>query len=114
VVATAFVAVAETLMNLSGRASGRPLVLRLELADLLVVCDDFNCLWVSFSLADGSSGGQKGLPADIAMPRHGDFGRLRLGIGPVPSVGTRPILYWAGSTPPNVTKPTGRYSRRKA
>jgi PTH1 family peptidyl-tRNA hydrolase len=76
----------ETFMNLSG-TSVRPALefYKMEVADLLVVCDDFNLPLGKLRFrGEGSAGGQKGL-ADIAQ-RLGteDFSRLRLGIGPVP------------------------------
>jgi peptidyl-tRNA hydrolase, PTH1 family len=76
----------ETLMNLSGQSVGPAVEFyKLELADLLVVCDDFNLPLGKLRFRrEGSAGGQKGL-ADI-LQRLGteEFGRLRLGIGPVP------------------------------
>jgi PTH1 family peptidyl-tRNA hydrolase len=76
----------ETFMNLSG-TSVRPALefYKMEVADLLVVCDDFNLPLGKLRFrGEGSAGGQKGR-ADIAQ-RLGteDFSRLRLGIGPVP------------------------------
>jgi peptidyl-tRNA hydrolase, PTH1 family len=76
----------DTLMNLSGQSVGPAVEFyKLKLADLLVVCDDFNLSLGKLRFRpDGSSGGQKGL-ADIAKCLGTeDFGRLRLGIGPVP------------------------------
>jgi peptidyl-tRNA hydrolase, PTH1 family len=75
-----------TLMNRSGQSVSQAVdFFKLSLADLLVICDDFNLPLGKLRLRrEGSAGGQKGL-ADIAS-RLGteEFSRLRLGIGPVP------------------------------
>lgn len=75
-----------TFMNESGK-SVRQIVdfYRIEIDDLLVVCDDFNLPLGRIRLrGTGSSGGQNGLE-DI-LNRMGTDGipRLRLGIGPLP------------------------------
>jgi PTH1 family peptidyl-tRNA hydrolase len=75
-----------TFMNQSGRCV-QPLVdfYKIAMADLLVVCDDFNLPLAKLRLRpDGSPGGQNGL-ADI-LERLGtqQVPRLRIGIGPVP------------------------------
>ena len=76
----------QTLMNLSGESVGPAFEFyKLELADLLVVCDDFNLPLGKLRFRrEGSAGGQKGLADIIKRLGTEDFGRLRLGIGPVP------------------------------
>jgi PTH1 family peptidyl-tRNA hydrolase len=75
-----------TLMNLSGESVGPAFEFyKLELADLLVVCDDFNLPLGKLRFrGEGSAGGQKGLADIIRRLGTEQFGRLRLGIGPVP------------------------------
>jgi len=75
-----------TLMNLSGRSVGPAVEFyKLELADLLVVCDDFNLPLGKLRFRSrGSSGGQKGLDDIISRLGLDEFSRLRIGIGPVP------------------------------
>lgn len=77
----------QTFMNLSGE-SVQPLrdFYKIDIRDLLVVCDDLSLAVGQLRLrASGSSGGQKGL-ADI-LQRLGthDVPRLRIGIGSTPS-----------------------------
>jgi len=75
-----------TFMNLSGR-SVRQVVdfYKLELDELLLVCDDFNLdLGTLRMRAGGSAGGQKGLADTIEQLASDEFPRLRVGIGPVP------------------------------
>ncbi len=73
----------ETFMNLSGR-SVRQVVqfYKIEVPDVLVVCDDLNLPLGRLRIrAGGSDGGQKGL-RDIAAQLGTDgFPRLRVGIG---------------------------------
>jgi PTH1 family peptidyl-tRNA hydrolase len=73
----------ETFMNLSGR-SVRQVVrfYRLELQDLLVVCDDLSLPLGKLRIRPGGSdGGQKGLRDIIAELGSDQFPRLRIGIG---------------------------------
>jgi PTH1 family peptidyl-tRNA hydrolase len=75
-----------TLMNRSGQSVG-PAVdfYKLELADLLVVGDDFNLPLGKLRFrSQGTSGGQRGLDDIIGRLGTAEFSRLRLGIGPVP------------------------------
>jgi peptidyl-tRNA hydrolase, PTH1 family len=76
----------QTLMNLSGESVGPAFEFyKLELADLLVICDDFNLPLGKLRFRrEGSAGGQKGLADIIRRLGTENFGRLRLGIGPVP------------------------------
>ncbi|MAT14739.1 MAG: aminoacyl-tRNA hydrolase [Planctomyces sp.] len=73
-----------TYMNLSGRAI-RQIVdfYKLDVEDLLVICDDLNLDTGRLRLrGKGSSGGQKGLQNTIdQLGGRNDFARLRIGIG---------------------------------
>jgi peptidyl-tRNA hydrolase, PTH1 family len=73
----------ETFMNLSGRAVAQALrFYKLELADLLVVCDDLSLPLGKLRIrGGGSDGGQKGLRDIAAHLGTEDFARLRIGIG---------------------------------
>jgi peptidyl-tRNA hydrolase, PTH1 family len=76
----------QTFMNLSGRTV-QPLLAfyTLELADLLVVCDDLNLDTGRLRLRpSGSAGGQKGLADIIQRLGSEAFSRLRIGIGRPP------------------------------
>jgi PTH1 family peptidyl-tRNA hydrolase len=75
-----------TFMNRSGESVGPAVEFyKLELADLLVVCDDFNLPLGKLRFRrDGSAGGQNGLADIICRLGTEEFSRLRLGIGPVP------------------------------
>ncbi|MGD9632595.1 MAG: aminoacyl-tRNA hydrolase [Pirellulales bacterium] len=75
-----------TFMNLSGRCVGPAVEFyKLELSDLLVVCDDFNLPLGKLRFRrEGSAGGQNGLADIIRRLGTEEFARLRVGIGPVP------------------------------
>jgi peptidyl-tRNA hydrolase, PTH1 family len=75
-----------TLMNRSGQSVlGAVDFYQLRLADLLVVCDDFNLTLGTLRFrSQGSAGGQKGLQDIIRRIGTEEFSRLRIGIGPVP------------------------------
>jgi peptidyl-tRNA hydrolase, PTH1 family len=75
-----------TFMNCSGQSVGPALEFyKLELADLLVICDDFNLLLGKLRFRrEGSAGGQNGLSDIIRRLGSEEFSRLRVGIGPVP------------------------------
>jgi PTH1 family peptidyl-tRNA hydrolase len=75
-----------TFMNCSGESVGPAIEFyKLELADLLVVCDDFNLPLGKLRFRrDGTAGGQNGLADVIRRLGTEGFSRLRLGIGPVP------------------------------
>jgi peptidyl-tRNA hydrolase, PTH1 family len=76
----------ETFMNLSGESVGPAMEFyKLDLADLLVVCDDFNLPLGRLRFRrEGSAGGQNGLADVIRRLGKESFPRLRLGVGPVP------------------------------
>jgi PTH1 family peptidyl-tRNA hydrolase len=73
----------ETFMNLSGRSVAQALrFYKLELADLLVVCDDLSLPLGKLRIrGGGSDGGQKGLRDITAHFGTDAFARLRIGIG---------------------------------
>lgn len=75
-----------TFMNCSGQSVGPAIEFyKLERADLLVVCDDFNLPLGKLRFRrDGSAGGQNGLADIVRRLGTEEFSRLRLGIGPVP------------------------------
>ena len=75
-----------TFMNLSG-ASVRAAVdfYKLDMAEVLVICDDLNLPLAKLRLrSQGSSGGQKGLGDIIRRLGTEEIARLRIGIGEVP------------------------------
>ena len=77
----------QTFMNLSGE-SVQPAVAfhKVELTDLLVLCDDFALPLGKLRLrAEGSAGGQNGLSDILRRLGTQQVPRLRLGIGPLPS-----------------------------
>jgi peptidyl-tRNA hydrolase, PTH1 family len=73
----------ETFMNLSGRSVRQAVEFyKLNLADLLVVCDDLNLPLGKLRIrSGGSDGGQKGLRDIIAQLGSDQVPRLRVGIG---------------------------------
>ena len=92
-----------TLMNRSGESVGPAVEFyKLELADLLVVCDDFNLPLGKLRFRrDGSAGGQKGLDDIIRGWGRRSFAGCGSASARCPSIGTRPTLCWAGSTRPS-------------
>lgn len=77
----------QTFMNLSGNSVGAARdFYKLNIEDLLVVCDDFNIPLAKLRFrAGGSSGGQKGLADVIRRLGTEEVPRLRIGVGPVPA-----------------------------
>jgi len=72
-----------TYMNLSGQAVQAAVkFFKIELTDLIVICDDLNLPTGQLRLrASGSAGGQKGLANIIQQLGTEEFSRLRVGIG---------------------------------
>lgn len=73
----------ETFMNLSGRCVRQAVQFyKLELADVLVICDDLNLPLGKLRIRPGGSdGGQKGLRDITAHLGSDAYARLRIGIG---------------------------------
>jgi peptidyl-tRNA hydrolase, PTH1 family len=73
----------EMFMNLSGRSVAQVArFYKLDLADLLVVCDDLNLPLGKLRIrGGGSDGGQKGLRDISAHLGSENYARLRVGIG---------------------------------
>jgi PTH1 family peptidyl-tRNA hydrolase len=73
----------QTFMNLSGRSVRQALgFYKIDVADLLVVCDDLSLPLGKLRLrGGGSDGGQKGLRDITAQIGTDSFARLRIGIG---------------------------------
>lgn len=72
-----------TFMNLSGNAvAGLVKKYRIDLNNLLVICDDLDLEFGRIKIRPrGSSGGQRGLASIIAALGSDKFARLRIGIG---------------------------------
>ncbi len=72
-----------TFMNLSGRAVKQAIQFyKLDIEDLLVVCDDLSLPLGKIRIRrGGSDGGQKGLRDITAQLGSQDFARLRIGLG---------------------------------
>lgn len=75
-----------TFMNLSGQAIKALLEkYKIDLADLLVICDDLDLELGRLKIKDkGSSGGHRGLDSIIKALNTRDFCRLRIGINRPP------------------------------
>jgi PTH1 family peptidyl-tRNA hydrolase len=73
----------ETFMNLSGRAVRQVMdFFKLEIKDLLIVCDDIALPVGKLRVrAKGSDGGQKGLRNIQEQLGTADYARLRIGVG---------------------------------
>jgi PTH1 family peptidyl-tRNA hydrolase len=73
----------QTFMNLSGRSVRQAVAFyKIDLADMLVICDDLNLPLGKLRLRrGGSDGGQKGLRDINSQLGSEDFPRLRIGIG---------------------------------
>jgi len=73
----------ETFMNLSGRSVAQAMrFYKLDLADLLVVCDDLSLPLGKLRIrGGGSDGGQRGLRDITAQLGSENYARLRIGIG---------------------------------
>jgi len=73
----------ETFMNLSGRCVAQAVQFyKLDLADLLVICDDLSLPLGKLRMrGGGTDGGQKGLRDVTAHLGTESFARLRIGIG---------------------------------
>ncbi|GAG29768.1 unnamed protein product, partial [marine sediment metagenome] len=72
-----------TFVNLSGQAAAKIVKqTKIQLKDLLVICDDINLPLGKIRIKPrGSEGGHKGLRSIIKALETGDFPRLRIGVG---------------------------------
>lgn len=90
-----------TWMNLSGSSvlAARDFY-KIDDADILVICDDFNLPCDTIRLRpSGSAGGQNGLADVLARTGTQAVPRLRVGIGPVPA-GWKPADFVLGRFSP--------------
>lgn len=104
-----------TYMNLSGQCVRAAVdFFKLELDDLLIVCDDFNLPLGRIRLRpSGSAGGQNGLKDIIQRLGTMEFPRLRLGIGQPPP-GWDVSGYVLGKIPADQQEAVSRSVRRSA
>ncbi len=72
-----------TFMNLSGKTVARIVKRkRINLSDILIVCDDIDLDFGKIRIRDkGSDGGHRGLRSIIALLGSRDFSRCKIGIG---------------------------------
>lgn len=77
-----------TYMNLSGNAISAVMnYYKIELPDLLVVCDDLSIELDKIRFRpDGSDGGHNGIKSVIKSLGSSQFARLKIGIGPQPPI----------------------------
>ena len=75
-----------TFMNRSGGSVAQAVgFYRIDVADVLVVCDDFQLPLARIRFRPrGSAGGQKGLGDILQALGTQEVGRMRLGVGPLP------------------------------
>ena len=98
----------ETFMNLSGRSVGQAVrFYKLDLADLLVVCDDLNLPLGKLRIrGGGSDGGQKGPARHHRPPRHRRATPGSASASATAGETTPPTSSSAGSAAPNAPSST--------